>query len=148
MDTREGGRFSSAAKAATPLAHVNKREGILLLVLAASSAVLLAVNFQAANWEWGGLIRAVVVALYLFVLCLVIVPLQQARKAHPRGFMAKLVAALGFIVVAFLFLDLVWPRWVNPHDTHWAVTTLVAVLCAAPAGWCGLYLLRKGELWS
>lgn len=144
--TQTNNRFSSAAHEArgrTPIG-VARKEGWLVLTVAAGAGVLLAVSFQAHSWEWGGIIRLLTQIGFLVLLVTVISQLAAARGVHPAGHRLRMVLAGAFATVVAVIGG--W-FWIVPptHHTSRFITTAVAVLAVMPLALRGAQLIAKAN---
>ena len=141
-----GGLLARADRTARRAPHdTSAREGLLVIAMAALAFTLLAVIFQMSRLEWGGLIGAGAVLLFLALLPFVAVARRRNERVHPRGYGRRLaVAGVWAVLVAgvggFLWrsdlVEIATPAW---------LTTLVALAAVAPMAGLGLSLVRAAR---
>lgn len=144
--SQTNGRYSRAASEArskNPLG-VSRKEGWLVLTVAAGAGVLLAVSFQAHSWEWGGIIRLVSQIGFLVLLVTVISGIAPARGVHPVGHRLRLLVAGAFATLVAVIGGWFWTV-PQVHGASWTVTTTVAIIAVMPLALIGVQLIAKGR---
>lgn len=140
-------RFSDAARdaAATAPRGISSAEGWWIVALAVVLGVSHAFVYQSHAFEWGGILRAVVLFLMSFGVAWVALQRRAAERVHPTGHGRALMAALGW---AFLVVVVAGWLWIVPAEGHrvgWVPTTVVAALGVLPLALVGLRLARAGS---
>lgn len=140
-------RFSDAAQDArtsTPRG-VSAREGWWIVALAAVLAASHAFLYQAHAFEWGGILRAVVLFLTIFGLSWVGLQRRAAERVHPTGHGRLFALAFAWALLVLLVAGWFWIVPAGGHPVGWGPTTLVAVVGALPLALVGLRLVRAAD---
>lgn len=139
-------RFSSAAARSRTTAPrgVSATEGWWLVVIAVGLGVSHAFIYQSHAFEWGGILRSLVLLLSITGLAWVGMRASAARRVRPRGHGRLLGLAGAWGVLVVLVAGWFWIVPAQGHEVGWVVTSLVAVIGVLPIALVGLRLVRLG----
>lgn len=140
------GSFAATAQQArtrTPRG-ISQKEGRWILVVSLGSGALLTVTFLSGMLRWGGAVQFGAQWAHLALLIAFLVQLSGTSRVHPVGHKRRVVfAGLPMVLVAFVG-GWFWGASAE-HDTHWVITTVVAMLSVVPLAAVGFQLIRKAD---
>jgi len=123
---------------------VSRREGWTLVALAGITFVAMAIEFQAHNLPWGGIVLWGSMIVFWAGIVVVTVVVHRVRRVHPFGFDRAFKIAGAWEV---LLVGVCGWWWIaqGPHHTSAILTTLDALAATAPLALVGLRLVRAGR---
>lgn len=140
-------RFSEAAQDARRSSPrgVSAREGWWVIALAVVLGVSHAFVYQSHAFEWGGILRSLVLFLTIFGIAWVGLQRRAAERVHPAGHGRLLALALIWGVLVVGVAGWFWIVPAQGHPVGWPVTSLVAALGVLPLALVGLRLVSLGD---
>lgn len=150
MGSQQGydvGRFSQAAQQAAGggARGVSRAEGWWLVGLAVVLGACHAFLYQSHAFEWGGILRWLVLFVTITAVAWVGLQVTAARRVHPRGHARWLAAAMLWALLVVLVAGWWWIVPDEGHEVAWGPTSLVAMVGVLPLALVGLRLVRLAD---
>lgn len=111
---------------------------VFAVVLGASHALV----YQSHAFEWGGLLRSLVLLGTMVAIVWLGAKGSAARRVRPRGHARSLWLAGAWAMIVVLVAGWFWIVPADGQDAGPAVTTLVALVGVLPLALVGLRLVR------